>query len=84
LAKLGTVGGVEIKIGVRNIARELNVETDVELSKFESDLEQALSKPDGVWRIEGTKGRHVYVPVSALGYVEVNAEQSRPVGFGVN
>lgn len=75
---------MEIKIGVRNIARELNFETEVDLAQFEADLEQAMGNPDGVWRLEGTKGRRIYVPVSALGYVEVNSEQSRPVGFGVN
>lgn len=75
---------MDIKIGVRNIARELNVETDADLSQLEAELNAALTKPDGVWRIEGTKGRIVYVPVSALGYVEVNSEQSRPVGFGIS
>lgn len=79
-----TVEHVDIKIGVRNISRELNIETDVDPGQLEGELTQALATGDGVWRIEGAKGRIVYVPVSALGYVEVNSEQSRPVGFGTN
>lgn len=74
---------MEIKIGVRNLTRELSVETDQDVKTVEDSLQQAVADANGLWSVAGTKGRKVYVPVSALGYVEFSTEQARQVGFGV-
>ncbi|WP_341728925.1 DUF3107 domain-containing protein [Brooklawnia sp.] len=71
---------MEIKIGVRNIGRELNVETDQTAEQIEKNLREAGT--DGLLVIEATQGRKVLLPTAAIGYVDLGQEIARPVGFG--
>jgi hypothetical protein len=71
---------VEIKIGVRNIGRELNIETDQTAEQIEKNLREAGD--DGLLVIEATQGRRILLPAGSIGYIELGQEHARPVGFG--
>ncbi|TMR08360.1 DUF3107 domain-containing protein [Nonomuraea turkmeniaca] len=73
---------MEIKIGVRSVHRELIVETDLTADQVEEEIRNALSVDRGVFAITDVKGRRVIVPVTALGFLEIGEDESRPVGFG--
>ncbi|SEU29012.1 DUF3107 domain-containing protein [Nonomuraea wenchangensis] len=73
---------MEVKIGVRSVHRELVVETDLSAEQVEEEIRNALSVERGVFAITDVKGRRVVVPVSALGFIEIGEDESRPVGFG--
>lgn len=73
---------MEIKIGVREIGRELTIETEQSAEQVEKQLREALAADGGVLVIEATKGRRVLVPGRAVGYVDLGQEHARPVGFG--
>ncbi|MER7501881.1 DUF3107 domain-containing protein [Nonomuraea pusilla] len=74
---------MEVKIGVQSVHRELVVETDLNAEQVEEELRRALSMDrGGVFALTDVKGRRVVVPVSALGFVEIGEDESRPVGFG--
>ncbi|MGP3957633.1 DUF3107 domain-containing protein [Nonomuraea sp. 3N208] len=73
---------MEIKIGVRSVHRELIVETDLSAEQVEEEIRNALSVDRGIFAITDVKGRRVVIPVSALGFVEIGEDESRPVGFG--
>ncbi|MER7366085.1 DUF3107 domain-containing protein [Nonomuraea wenchangensis] len=73
---------MEVKIGVRSVHRELVVETDLSADQVEEEIRNALSVERGVFAITDVKGRRVVVPVSALGFIEIGEDESRPVGFG--
>ncbi|MDP4510457.1 DUF3107 domain-containing protein [Nonomuraea sp. NBC_00507] len=73
---------MEIKIGVRSVHRELIVETDLTAEQVEEEIRNALSVDRGIFAITDVKGRRVVIPVSALGFVEIGEDESRPVGFG--
>lgn len=75
---------MEIKIGVRDIGRELTVETDQSAETIEQRLREALALDTGLLVIEATKGRKVLVPAAQIGYVDLGQEHARPVGFGFN
>lgn len=72
---------MEITIGVQNVTRELVVETDQSSDEVAAAVKEAL---DGGTALELTdaRGRRVIVPTTAIGYVELGTEASRPVGFG--
>ena len=72
---------MEVKIGVREVNREIVLES----SQSSDDVAKAVAKAlDGALTLQLTdeKGRTVIVPTSALAYVEIGAEESRRVGFG--
>jgi hypothetical protein len=75
---------MEIKIGVRSVHRELIVETDFSAEQVESELSKALATEggNGIFTITDVNGRKVLVPTASLGFIEIDEEEARPVGFG--
>lgn len=79
----GTQEGVvvEVKIGIRDIAREVVVETDSTPDAIASQVDQAISSGNAL-RLTDEKGRQVIIPGGVIGYVEIGPAESRRVGFG--
>lgn len=73
---------MEIKIGVRNAAREITLETDADADSVAATVAAALEN-GGLLRLADSKGREVMVPAEALAYVETGNSESRRVGFGI-
>lgn len=73
---------MEVKIGVRDIARELVLESTQSPDAINQAVEAALTS-GSVLRLEDERGRVVLVPANTIGYVELGAPESRKVGFGV-
>lgn len=78
---------VEITIGVRDIARELTIEVGGDADGVASDVSAALAKSAkgdsaAVLDLVDVKGNRLIVPVTALAYVQIGAEEPRRVGFG--
>ncbi|MBZ2197618.1 DUF3107 domain-containing protein [Occultella gossypii] len=81
---------MEITIGIKNVARELSLEISEDGDAVVASINEALAKAAGgtdgadgaVLDLTDTKGRRVVVPIAALGYVEIGADEPRRVGFG--
>ncbi|MCM1012128.1 MULTISPECIES: DUF3107 domain-containing protein [unclassified Brevibacterium] len=73
---------MEIKIGVRQSPREIVLDTDESAQDLAKRIEEAV-KAEALLTFTDTKGRQVFVPSTALGYIELGSETSRRVGFGV-
>lgn len=72
---------VEVKIGVRNVAREITLESAQTAEEVAGLVDDAL-KNGGTLKLVDEKGRVVVVPTGVLGYVEIGAPEGRRVGFG--
>lgn len=72
---------MEVKIGIQNIGREIVLESSQDADAVAKVVGEALTKGTEL-RLTDEKGRLVIVPASALGYVEIGAQESRRVGFG--
>ena len=72
---------MEVKIGVRNVAREITLESAQSADEVAKAVDQAL-KDGTTLRLADDKGRVVVVPAAVLGYVEIGAPEGRKVGFG--
>jgi hypothetical protein len=72
---------VEVKIGVRDIARDIVLESTQSPDAVAAAVEQAVSS-GALLKLTDDKGRLVVVPGGLIGYVEIGAEESRRVGFG--
>jgi len=72
---------MEVKIGVRDIAREVIVESEETPEAIDQLVAAALTSGNPL-RLVDDKGRLVIVPATNIGYVEIGAPESRRVGFG--
>ncbi|EIV95721.1 DUF3107 domain-containing protein [Frankia sp. QA3] len=73
---------MEVKIGVRQVNRELVLESDQSAEAVAALVGEAVKADNGVLTLTDEKGRQVVVPVASLAYVEIAASGPRRVGFG--
>lgn len=72
---------MDVRIGVKDTARELSFESNQSASEIEAAVAAALSGSTSVLTLTDSKGRKFVVPSAGLAYVEIGAEESRRVGF---
>jgi Protein of unknown function (DUF3107) len=72
---------VEVKIGIRDVAREVVLESEQSPDAVAEAVNSAITS-QGMLRLTDDKGRLVIVPGSLIGYVEIGAPETRRVGFG--
>ena len=72
---------MEVKIGIRDIAREVVLESEQSPDEVASAVEAAVGT-GGLLRLTDERGRLVVVPGPVIGYVEIGAPAGRRVGFG--
>ncbi len=72
---------MEVRIGVRNIARELTFESDQSSSQVQETVSAGMAS-GGVISLSDDHGRVLLIPSEALGYVEVGVQEKSKVGFG--
>ena len=71
---------VDITIGMRDVARELSLESDLTSEAVTKQVLKALEVGAPIELVD-PKGRKVIVPAGALGYIEIGSDQERRVGF---
>jgi hypothetical protein len=72
---------VEVKIGVREVPREVVVESGASPEDVTNLVAEAIESGT-LLKLTDDKGRLVLIPASQIGYVEIGAPESRRVGFG--
>lgn len=73
---------MQVRIGVQLVPKELVIETAQSAEEVEQALADALADENGVFSIKDDRGSRVIVPAKNVGYLELEEEQSRQVGFG--
>lgn len=72
---------MEVKIGIRDVAREVVLESEQTPDAVAELVAGAVAKGD-LLRLTDEKGRLVIIPGGLIGYVEIGAPETRRVGFG--
>lgn len=72
---------MEVKIGVRDVAGQVVLESDLSPDEVATDVRNAVANGT-VLELTDDKGRVVLVPGPLIGYVEIGAQTERRVGFG--
>ncbi|MDR2897010.1 MAG: DUF3107 domain-containing protein [Propionibacteriaceae bacterium] len=72
---------MEIKIGVRQVAREISLDIAGSAQELLSDYNNARQSETPLL-LTDANGHQVMIPVEAIGYIEFGQEHARPVGFG--
>lgn len=73
---------MEVRIGVRNIAREVAFESSQDPETLKQEISAALAGDDQVLSLTDERGRSILLPADAVGYVEIGAPEKSRVGFG--
>lgn len=73
---------MEVRIGIRDVAREVTFESAQTPEQVRSVIAEALASGSTLIELEDDKGRALLVPTSALGYVDIGAQEKGRVGFG--
>ncbi len=72
---------MEITIGVRDLSREITIESDESADAVAAAVAAALAGKPALELVD-THGRRIIVPTAGIGYVEIGAETRVRVGFG--
>ena len=72
---------MEVRIGLRETARELAFESKQSSAEIENLVSQALEGNSVQLKLADDKGRLFIVPIAALAYLEIGADTARRVGF---
>ncbi|WP_188354843.1 DUF3107 domain-containing protein [Galliscardovia ingluviei] len=77
---------MEVEIGIRDVARTVNFESNQTPEELSATIEQALAAAgagtQGIVNLTDAKGRHIVIPAASLGYVIIGSDTTHPVGFG--
>ncbi len=72
---------MDIKVGVKQVTREIVLESNQTAAEVEKAVATALDK-DSVLVLADAHGRKVIIPAASIGYVDIGEETARRVGFG--
>ena len=73
---------MEVRIGIRDVAREVAFESAQTPDQVRATVAEAVAAGTGMLELTDEKGGVVLVPVAGLGYVEIGAQDKGRVGFG--
>ena len=72
---------MHITIGIRGIASPLTIETDLTEENIRSAVQHAAQQETPL-ELTSTDGEHLIIPARSLGFVKIDKEEQRRVGFG--
>lgn len=72
---------MDIELGIQNVARPVSFSTDESADNVSQAIAQAVAD-NATIDLTDDKGRHIIVPVKALGYAIIGSETKHAVGFG--
>lgn len=72
---------MEVRIGLRDSARELAFESNLAAAELEKIVLEVLNSDAKLLKLSCDKGRTFIIPVAGLSFVEIGADQARRVGF---
>ena len=72
---------MDIKIGIKNSARELSFETSASAKELEASIRSAMDSDAKLISLTDSKGNVFLIPTKSITYLELGAEEARRVGF---
>ena len=72
---------MDIKIGIKNSARELSFESSASAKELEASVRSAMDSDAKLISLTDSKGNVFLIPTKSITYLELGAEEARRVGF---
>jgi hypothetical protein len=72
---------MDIKIGIKDSARELSFDTSASAKELEASIRSAMDSDAKLISLTDSKGNVFLIPTKSITYLELGAEEARRVGF---
>lgn len=72
---------VHITIGIRGITSPVSLDVDLTEENIRSTVEHSVQQEMPL-ELTSTDGEHLIIPARSLGFVKIDKEEQRRVGFG--
>ena len=72
---------MDIKIGIKNSARELSFESSASAKELEASIRSAMDSDAKLISLTDSKGNVFLITTKSITYLELGAEEARRVGF---
>ena len=72
---------MDIKIGIKDSARELSFDTSASAKELEASIRSAMDTDAKLISLTDSKGNVFLIPTKSITYLELGAEEARRVGF---
>jgi polysaccharide deacetylase 2 family uncharacterized protein YibQ len=72
---------LQVRIGIRESARELAFDSDQSASEIEKQFASAVAAGSGILKLSDSKGVVFLVATNSIAYLEIGASTERRVGF---
>ncbi|MEP6478333.1 MAG: DUF3107 domain-containing protein [Rhodoglobus sp.] len=72
---------MDIRIGISNSPREINLESAQTLAEVEKIVADALTSGSPYVKLADDKEKVYIVPTASLAYIEIGSETNRRIGF---
>lgn len=72
---------MDIRIGIKQSARELSFDTSETAAAIEKKVAESIDSGSKLITLTDSKGNVFLVPTKSLAYLEIGAEEARRVGF---
>ncbi|GAA4882382.1 DUF3107 domain-containing protein [Serinicoccus chungangensis] len=73
---------MEVRIGVRDVGREVAFESAQTPAAVRQSVTEALSSGSSFLELEDERGQTIIVPTATIAYVEIGVQEKGRVGFG--
>lgn len=73
---------MEVRIGIRDVAREVAFESAQTPAEVRAVITEAAEGGRSVIELEDDKGRTILIPTAAFAYAEIGVSEKGRVGFG--
>ena len=74
---------MNISLGLKGVAKTLDLEVAMEAEQIKATLQAALDKPDELLSLTNKQGQQILINPRVIAYCQISESQPQRVGFGI-
>lgn len=74
---------MNISLGLKGVAKTLDLEVAMEAEQIKATLQAALDKPEALLSLTDKQGQQILINPRVIAYCQISESQPQRVGFGI-
>lgn len=74
---------MNISLGLKGVAKTLDLEVAMEAEQIKATLQAALDKPEELLSLTDKQGQQILINPRVIAYCQISESQPQRVGFGI-
>ncbi|WP_215522838.1 DUF3107 domain-containing protein [Varibaculum prostatecancerukia] len=74
---------MNISLGLKGVAKTLDLEVAMEAEQIKATLQAALDKPEELLSLTNKQGQQILINPRVIAYCQISESQPQRVGFGI-